>query len=67
MGLNSEQMRLVDLKDMKRQRFLKCENCFYWKRHTTEARKDDNVGSCKRFPHIEEKYGEEWCGEFEVK
>ena len=37
-----------------------CETCFYWYH-------DNHFGSCKRFPKVEVKNKNDWCGEFKEK
>jgi hypothetical protein len=37
-----------------------CESCFYWYH-------DNHFGSCKRFPKIEVKNKNDWCGEHKPK
>ena len=37
-----------------------CESCFYWYH-------DNHFGSCKRFPKIEVKNKNDWCGEHKAK
>ena len=37
-----------------------CESCFFWYH-------DNHFGSCKRFPKIEVKNKNDWCGEHKFK
>jgi hypothetical protein len=37
-----------------------CETCFYWYH-------DNHFGSCKRYPKVEVKNKNDWCGEFKEK
>jgi hypothetical protein len=37
-----------------------CESCFFWYH-------DNHFGSCKRFPKVEVKNKNDWCGEFRQK